>query len=180
MGDVYIIASSPTGAWAGKTNYVTYYNNGWRFIAPKEGMRLWVNNEDVLYTYNGTAWAQIEAIPEQVDILGINATADVTNKLAVASSAVLFNHNGAGTQIKVNKNTATDTASFLYQDNFSGRAEIGLTGDDDFHFKVSADGTTWNDSIIIDKTTGNVSLNSHKITNLTDPTSAQDAANRPG
>ncbi len=178
VGDLYIIAASPTGAWAGKANYVTYYNNGWRFVAPKEGLRLWVNNEDLIYVYNGTAWVQAEGIPTQVSLLGINATADATNKLAVASAAVLFNHNGAGTQVKLNKNTSADTASFLYQDNFSGRAEIGLTGDDDFHFKVSPDGTTWNDSIIIDKTTGNVSLNSHKITNLTDPTSAQDAATK--
>ena len=91
---------------------------------------------------------------------------------------MLFNHNGAGTQVKLNKNSATDAASFLYQNNFSGRAEIGLTGDDDIHFKVSPNGTSWNDAIIIDKTSGNVSLNSHKITSLANPTAAQDAATK--
>ena len=87
-------------------------------------------------------------------LVGVNATADTTNKLAVASAAVLFNNIGNGVQLKVNKNAATDTASLLYQDGFSGRAEIGLTGDDNFHFKVSADGSTFKDAIQLDRTSG--------------------------
>jgi hypothetical protein len=90
--------------------------------------------------------------------LGVNATADTTNRLALSSPASLFNHEGNGHQVKINKNSATDTASFLFQDGFSGRAEIGLTGDDDFHFKVSPDGSAWFDSIRIDRTTGKVSF----------------------
>ncbi|MCB1328258.1 MAG: hypothetical protein KDK28_01805, partial [Maritimibacter sp.] len=31
----------------------------------------------------------------------------------------------------------------LFQTGFSGRAEFGLTGDDDFSVKLSADGSTW-------------------------------------
>ncbi len=88
--------------------------------------------------------------------LGVNATADATNKFAVASDATLFNNNGAGHQQKINKSAAGDTASQLYQTGFSGRAEIGLTGDDDFHFKVSPDGSSWVEAMKIDKTTGAV------------------------
>jgi hypothetical protein len=46
----------------------------------------------------------------------------------------------------------------LFQTNFSGRAEIGLTGDDDFHFKVSPDGSNWLDAIAVDKATGKLAL----------------------
>ena len=42
----------------------------------------------------------------------------------------------------------------MFQTNFSGRAEIGLTGDDDFHFRVSEDGSQFRDNIILDKQTG--------------------------
>ena len=67
----------------------------------------------------------------------------------------MFNHTGTGGhQIKINKAAAADTASFLFQTAFSGRAEIGMTGDDDFHFKVSPNGTTFNEAILINKTTG--------------------------
>jgi hypothetical protein len=63
----------------------------------------------------------------------------------------LLNHDGAGHQLKINKAAAADTASLLYQDAFSGRAELGLAGDDDFHFKVSPDGSTWKQAILIDR-----------------------------
>ena len=76
-------------------------------------------------------------------LLGVNTTADTTNRLAVASEAILFNNSGYGVQVKVNKNVVGDTASFLFQTGWSGRAEIGTTGDDNFSFKVSADGSTW-------------------------------------
>lgn len=89
-------------------------------------------------------------------LVGINTTADAINRLSVSSPNSLFSHDGADHRIKINKATSSDTASFLYQNNFSGRAEIGLMGDDDFHFKVSPDGSTFYDGIIIDKDTGTV------------------------
>ena len=36
-------------------------------------------------------------------LVGVNATADTTNRLAVSSPASLFNHEGAGRQLKVNR-----------------------------------------------------------------------------
>ena len=102
-------------------------------------------------------------------ILGINATADTTNRLSVGSAASLFNHAGTGGhQIKINKAAVADTASFLFQDNFSGRAEIGLTGDDDFHFKVSPNGTAFNEAIIINRTTGACSFPNTSFGGVTD------------
>src|SRR6185437_4575366 len=71
----------------------------------------------------------------------------------------------------VNKEASTDTASLLFQDGFSGRAEIGLAGDDDFHFKVSPDGSAWTESLTIDKTSGLVTL-------AGDPTSDLHAATK--
>lgn len=91
-------------------------------------------------------------------VFGVNAVADATNRLAVSSAASLFNNAGAGHQVKLNKNAAGDTASFLFQTGFSGRAEIGTTGDDDFHFKVSPNGSAFNESILINKTTGVVTF----------------------
>lgn len=87
-------------------------------------------------------------------LFGVNATADATTKFAVAAAASLFNHAGAGHQAKINKNAAGDTASLLFQTGTSGRAEMGTTGDDNFHFKVSPDGSTWKEAIVIDRSTG--------------------------
>jgi hypothetical protein len=61
QGDVYIVAASPTGDWAGKAKQVAYFDQIWRFIAPNEGLMLWVRDEDKRYLYDGAAWVIIEA-----------------------------------------------------------------------------------------------------------------------
>jgi len=82
------------------------------------------------------------------------ATADSTNKLSVNSDAVLFNHNGTTSQVKVNKNATANTASHLFQVGFSGRAEFGLIGSDDFTLKTSPDGSAFTTALTANKTTG--------------------------
>ena len=167
-GDRYIVAASPSGAWAGQVGKIAAWQDGaWLFYAPVVGWLAWVDDETAVLAWDGTDWVNPTAgsAPSTLPILGINATADLTNRLVVAAEASLFNHAGAGHQIKLNKAAAGDTASILYQDGFSGRAEIGLAGDDDFHFKVSPDGSSWNDAIIIDKSTGIVTLSAASVTN---------------
>lgn len=55
-GDLYIIGSSPTGDWATHAEEIGYYQQQWNFITPNEGMRIWVNDEDRLYVFDGTNW----------------------------------------------------------------------------------------------------------------------------
>ena len=153
-GAAYIVAATGTGAWAGKDGKIAYFNAVWKFITPREGLLIWVNDEDALYYFSGSAWLKYSDSLNNIAKLGINATADATNKLAVNSSAVLFNNIGTDIQVKLNKNAAANSGSFLFQTGFSGRAEIGLTGDDDFHFKVSADGSTYIEALTLNKTTG--------------------------
>jgi hypothetical protein len=159
-GNRYIVAASPTGAWAGQAGKVAAWQDGaWRFLAPREGWLAWVADEDKLYAHSGTAWAEFVASPgSSAAIWGINATADTTNRLAVKSPASLFDNVGNGHQLKINKNAAGDTASALYQTNYSGRAEFGLAGDDNLHVKVSADGSTWKEALVVDRSTGVVRL----------------------
>lgn len=108
-----------------------------------------------LLQHNGTNFVNTKQI-QDLSLLGINATADSTNKLSVKSDAVLFDKTTANSQVKVNKATSTDTASHLFQTNYSGRAEFGLAGSDDFTLKVSSDGSIWNNSFVVDKSTGNI------------------------
>lgn len=162
-GDRYIVAAGGTGAWAGRDLVVAAFQDAaWAFYPPREGWTAWVADEDLLVVWDGSAWVVASSggggSVNPTSLVGVNATADAANRLTVASPASLFNHDGAGHQIKVNKAAAADTASLLFQTGFSGRAEMGLTGDDDYHFKVSADGTTWLEAITIDKDTGEVTF----------------------
>lgn len=156
-GARYIIAASPTGAWAGHAGKLAAWQDGaWAIFPPRKGWMAWVEDEGVPVAWNGTAWVAAGGAGSvnPVPLVGVNATADATNKLSLSSPASLFNHNGAGHQMKINKNAAADTASILFQTGFSGRAEMGTAGSDDFSFKVSADGSTWNTGITINRTTG--------------------------
>lgn len=159
-GDSYIVGTSPTGAWAGHAKELAYYTTGWSFISPWEGLTVWASDVNLLYTFDGADWIVTINLSffQNLTMLGVNATADATNKLTVASAAILFNHIGADMQVKINKNAAGNKASFLFQNAFSGRAEFGLLGDDNFTLKVSPDGSTFFDSLKMLAASGRAAL----------------------
>jgi hypothetical protein len=158
LADRYIVAVAATGAWAGKDNQIAVWGEtGWVFVTPLAGWQAYVTAEGAEAIFDGTAWTVL-GVPTQVPLLGINATADATNRLTVASAATLLNNAGAGHQVKVNKALPADTASLLFQTGFSGRAEMGLAGNDDFSVKVSADGSTFNTAMQAEAATGAVTL----------------------
>ena len=165
-GDRYIAGSPSTGAWAGKDNQLAAFQDGaWAFFEPKSGWVAYVADEERMLVHDGSGWQDVpvELMPEDLQLvegLGVNTSYDSTNKLAVASSASLFTHAGAGHQVKINKKAAADTGSILFQTNWSGRAEFGLTGDDNFHVKVSPDGVTWNEAVQVNRSTGAVGIGS--------------------
>ena len=152
----YILPTGATGVWVGAAGRVAAFQDGaWAYFTPREGWIAWLADEDVPVVYSGTAWVPLVSA---FATLGVNATADTTNRLAVSAAATLLNHAGSGHQLKVNKAAASATASLLYQTAFSGRAEMGTTGDDDFHIKVSADGTTFREAMVIAAATGRASF----------------------
>ncbi len=159
QGDRYIVAAGASGAWAGKVGQIALYENGaWQFFVASEGWTAWVTSEQVLASYNGAVWVSQADAPLSVGQLGISATADANNRLSLSSPATLLNHAGAGHQVKVNKAAAGDTASLLFQTGFSGRAEMGTAGNDDFAIKVSADGASFVTGLSIAATSGAVTL----------------------
>lgn len=164
-GDIYIIATGATGDWQGYENHLVAFQDGaWAYFAAKPGLVVWIADENVLAVWSGTGWVDLQQAGVALDnlvALGINTTSDNTNKLAVASSAILFTHAGNDIQHKLNKNAAADTASVVFQTGYSGRAEFGLTGDDDFHIKTSPDGASWSDVLVLDKSDGGVTISQH-------------------
>jgi hypothetical protein len=161
-GSRYIVPADATGAWSGHSGAIAaWQDGGWTFHAPCDGWMAYVVDESTLLFRQGSTWVDYAANLEELQnlaLLGVNTTADETNRLALSSAASLFNHEGAGHQIKINKADAGDTASVLFQTGFSGRAEFGLAGDDDFHVKVSADGSNFMEAMLLDSATGRASF----------------------
>lgn len=147
-GDVYALGAAPTGAWAGQAgNLAVWLDAGWTFVVPQEG---WLAIEALtasISVYSAGNWGNpnISVDLENLSGVGINTSSDATNRLAVSADATLLSHSGTNHQVKVNKASATDTATLLFQSNWSGRAEMGLAGNDDFSVKVSADGSSWDE-----------------------------------
>ncbi|MFX0543670.1 DUF2793 domain-containing protein [Roseovarius sp. S4756] len=152
-GSRYIVGAGASGAWAGKDGQIAVFEGGaWHFIEPASGWLAHLREAGVLAAFNGTEWERLQ--PETLAVLGVNATADAANRLSVSSEGSLFNHEGAGHRLAINKAGAADTASMIFQSGFAGRAEMGLAGDDDFSIKVSADGVSWNTALQVDAATG--------------------------
>jgi hypothetical protein len=153
-GERYLLAQNAQGAWSGHGEKIAVWQDGgWRFHAPMTGWVMWVEDEAQLIVRTADGWQSISAVDE-VGQLGIGATADADNRLAISSPAALFNHAGSDHRLKINKAAAGATASLVMQNGFSGRAELGLAGDDNFRIKVSPDGTTWRDALVLEAATG--------------------------
>lgn len=55
-GDVYLVADSATGEWAGHEGEIAYFEQIWRFIVPNAGLMLWVADEGAFYLFDGSGW----------------------------------------------------------------------------------------------------------------------------
>ena len=161
-GQCWYVAEPATGAWEAQNGKIAIWQAGtWAFIDVEIGWRAWVQDDAVFKVWNGSAWQEIagqSSTLQNLPELGVNATADATNRLSMRSPASLFSHEGSDHRLNINKNESADTGSILYQTGFSGRAEIGLTGDDDLHVKVSPNGNQWHDALEIDSSTGRVTF----------------------
>lgn len=156
----YLVPAGGSGGFAGHEDELAIFEDGaWSFLAPRPGWQAWVTDEAEHHVWTGTQWRRSQ--PESslgAALWGVNAAADTTTRLAVAAEASLFNHAGTDHRLKLNKAAAARTASLLFQTGFSGRAEIGLSGDDQLRIKVSADGASWTEALVVDRASGLVSL----------------------
>lgn len=158
-GARYLVPEGASGVWLGQGGRIALREHGaWQFLAPVAGWLALVLDEDRLLFFDGSDWRLPDAVPAVIDQLGIQTSADATNPLAVAGPASLFTHAGDDHQMKINKAAATDTASLLFQSGWSGRAEIGLAGSDEFAIRVSDDGAAWVDGLRIAAGSGQVQL----------------------
>ncbi|SPJ31349.1 DUF2793 domain-containing protein [Falsiruegeria mediterranea] len=158
-GETHALGSAPTGTWAGQAGRLAYWTgNAWLFVTPHQGWRAFDRSSGRAFVHDGTEWKPELSDLNNLGEVGIGTGADATNRLAVASPASLFSHAGAGHQIKINKADDGDTASVLFQSNWTGHAEMGLAGDTTFAIKTSADGSNWQDMLRLNPTSQQIEM----------------------
>jgi hypothetical protein len=150
-GDAYALAAAPIGAWAGQGGRLAVWDGtAWQFIAPQEGWRAWDLQSSAAHVFSAGVWHPETPGLDNLDGIGIGANADAVNRLVVASEATLLTHAGGSHQLKVNKEGTADTASVVFQSGYSGRAEMGLSGDDAFSIKTRAASGNWAEALRLD------------------------------
>jgi len=161
-GARFIVAENAQDEWLGKTGHVAAFQDGaWQYYIPQDGWTAWVTQEQKLLVYNNAQWQEVTSAGSNVDqlqLLGINTSASAESRFGVQSDNSFFSHEGSGHQLSINKSSEPDTASLVYKNDWSGRAEIGLAGSDDLSVKVTANGTNWSEGMVVNRETGNVNF----------------------
>jgi hypothetical protein len=159
QGDRYIVPVGALDAFAGRAGMIALWDLGaWSFLAPRPGWRAEVLDEASSVVFDGTVWQGPGDLAQRAAALGIGTDADSINRLAVAAQATLLTHEGSGHQLKINKAQTSDTASLLFQTGWSGRAEMGVAGDDDFSIKTSIDGTIFQTALRASAASGAIEM----------------------
>jgi hypothetical protein len=152
-GGRYLVGPSPAGAWAGHAGEIAHWLDGaWRFTAPKAGFVAYLADEGALRVFDGERW-RAPSVPadalQGLARLGIGTVADAANPFSAKINAALWTARPVGEggdgdlRYTLNKESASDVLSLLFQSGYAGRAEIGLIGDDDLQLKLSGPGGPW-------------------------------------
>ena len=167
-GDAWILPEGRTGEeWAlHPVGALLRFESGdWIRLPTAPGAVVHVADEGGLVVREPAGWSELSAALKRLqnlERLGVGTTADATNPLAAKLNKALFtarpaSEGGDGDlRYTLNKETAGDVLSLLLQSGFSGRAEIGLVGDDDLRVKVSADGAAWSEALRVERAGGRV------------------------
>jgi hypothetical protein len=165
-GARYIVGDPATGAFAEKENQIAVFEDGaWRFFMPRNGWLACIEATQALLIYHDDAW-QPPAVGElqNLSLLGVGTIADETNRFAAKLNKALWtaryvSESGDGDlRYTLNKEAGAHSLSLLMQSDWSGRAEIGLLGNDDLTMKVSDDGSVWREALVADRASGAVSF----------------------
>lgn len=159
-GARHIVGAGASGAWDGRDGDVAaFVDGGWMFFTPRPGwLAIDLSAGEPLH-WSGAGWAPFAAL-QGIGRLGIGTDADGENPFAAKLNKALWTARGVSEggdgdlRYTLNKDGAGNVLSLLFQSGYQGRAELGLIGDDDLAFKVSADGTEWTDALRIERSSG--------------------------
>src|SRR5690554_6287681 len=103
-GEAWIVPAGATGAWSGHSNEIAAFQSGaWSFLDPAAGWQVYDRSDQTQLVFDAGAWAPLASLGAALPQLGINTSADTTNRLAIASAASLLSHAGNGHQVKISK-----------------------------------------------------------------------------
>ena len=93
-GARYHVGVAATGVFLAQDSKIAAWQDGaWRFLTPRAGWRMFVEVESVFLGFDGAIWKDIGAYIKalnNLDLLGLDTTADVTNPFSAKLNDALF------------------------------------------------------------------------------------------
>jgi hypothetical protein len=87
-GQVYIVAASPTGAWAGQAGKLAQFIGGvWKFYAPASGWQVWVKDERRVLFYDGSAWQTPLPVMPSYTVAGLPSASVAASLIYVSNES---------------------------------------------------------------------------------------------
>ncbi len=167
-GQVFLLGTpAADSVWAGfqSGDVVVRTDDDWEAITPPEGVRVYVRNEAQIRIFQAGQWVPMGRtlrVLGPVERLGVGTDPSEANVVSVKGPSVLLSarapdEGGTGDcRLSLNKSSAQRTGSLIFQSAWSGRAEIGLMGQDDPALKVGADDGQWREVWRADRQTGSL------------------------
>lgn len=161
-GEMWILGPAALEDWSGKDSQVAVHNGSyWEFHEPRAGWLAFVMAEAGFCFFDGSEWQGLgggNGLGDlRADTVAVNGPAVGDSRLTVHGPNSRFAADpvmSGDVRLIVDKETTAATASVVFQTGMEGRAEIGLTGNDDLSFKVSADGASWLEALRLDRVSG--------------------------
>lgn len=151
-GKRILIASSPEMSLEEHASAVAIFVNGkWDFFNPAEGWQVWSTVDSDVYIFDGSSWISKSRAAdlggytgrlENLEAVGIGTSADANSALVVRGPNTLFDSSESH-RFSINRSDVADTASIIFQTDYSGQAEIGLTDEENLSIRMSSDGENW-------------------------------------
>ncbi|MDR1499247.1 MAG: DUF2793 domain-containing protein [Rickettsiales bacterium] len=158
-GNMYIVAENGIDDWAGKDGNIAIFDNGWRFLEPKDGFTFLIKNESCFYIYLNGSWQKIDSFISLHNLSNINFVNLSANDIIVYDGADFVNTN----ELILNKLS------------INGAGSMEINEENDLQLKAGN-----NTSFVVNKNTGeidfkqNVTLNGVSIEDLSTANVATD------
>ena len=169
-GALYILPDDAEGAaWSlhPTGSLMRAEGGGWIRVTVPEGLVAVIADAGAVVIWHEADWIPFAAFLGEIqnlERLGIGATADAANPFLAKLNSALWTARETGDggtgdlRLVLNKAGPSAVLSLILQSGWSGRAELGLIGEDAFGLKVSADGSAWTEAMKVDPATGRVSF----------------------
>lgn len=120
-GVAYIIGSSPTGAWSGKSGQIAIRDKlatGWIYVAPTKGLTAYDKTNNLSYVYSGAGWVALAQ-----GYSAVSAAADATSaaRSAVGSTAQGYSYATGTAPTSTQNRRVAESVTLTLAADFAGQ-----------------------------------------------------------